>query len=165
MTINGLDPRPMSRRGRPSDAVLLLLGAVLAIGAVGLSFGVARVSGWWTPYAAGSIHRWGAAAESSANAPACDLDVNPLPVEQLELTIGCQASGIDVVFPSGHVVEVIQGTSGFQGEGYDLTVVGLVNEGLVAIEQTGHSVTYWGSTEGIRAVQYGFGAPEAMRTP
>lgn len=150
-------------RTRPGAAVKwAFIGAVVLATLILLGYGLARFNGWYQPYGSGSIITSGKDADRAANAPVCDLEPSLLPVERIQETKRCDPTGLEILFPNGATVPASRGVAANVGEDYEATFVGLVNQGGVAILQTETSVTYWGTLEGIRLVQYHFGTPDPL---
>lgn len=150
-------------RTRPGAAVKwAFIGAGIFATLILLGYGIARFNNWYQPYGSGSIRESGRAAEMAANAPLCDLEPSPLPVERIQETKSCDPTGLEILFPNGAKVRASTGVAANVGEDYEAKFIGLVNQGGVAILQTETSVTYWGTLEGIRLVQYHFGTPEPL---
>lgn len=125
--------------------------------ALGMATGVAclaDLSGAWFPFGAGLRGDLG-----TVGLPACELS-QPVPVEALSGTRGCDGANLVVEFPDGFTLQVPESGSllsqGGPGASHR-TVVQVGPDGVVAHEVTEGHAFYWGTTEGVERFVYAFG--------
>jgi len=133
----------------------LTIAAVLF--ALVLGFSIAGQTGWWHRYGDGGVVVEGGMRDLTA---CVDLP-QQIPIDRLAETAGCDASGHEVIFPTGDTIVIDPETPEMVVmSGYEIAVYPVGRSGVAARYQDSATVQYWGHVEAVRRVMYAEGLPD-----